>query len=273
MRGHDGMHGHSFAMATAVPIRSPRRRRDRGFSLLVVFMLMIVMVGIAATVILSTQQDLSVSGQDRESLQAFYAAEYGIAQAKDYLEKQVQTSIPNINNFSPNGWTPVLQVINTAGVQQGCATGPTGLPTPISPRMGWQNYNTVGGTADPFAMMSGNVMWRYCIHNNSDDIAYLDSAGNAAAPCSGAVGDNCDGRDPLHLVTVEAWGAFPVDPATGTPLPGAALKHLAVNIGPPTARTPLALGNCGYSQEGGCGSHTGNGGNVDTTKIDTTQVR
>jgi Tfp pilus assembly protein PilX len=252
-------------------------------------MLMIVMVGIAATVILSTQQDLSVAGQDREQQQAFYAAEYAIAQAKDYLEKQVPTTIPNIANFTSSGsWTTLLQAVNTAGVPQACSSGPTNLPaTPISPSMGWQDYN---GPTGVLAIPSGSnqhVMWRYCIHNNAEDMAYLDSAGNAngtntvaassgcagiSAPTGGGVGDNCDWRDPMHLITIEAWGAFPVDAVSKTPLPGAAYVHLAANIGPPQARTQDPLVS-GYSQEGGLGSHNNNGGSTEGGSIDTTVVR
>lgn len=248
-------------------------------------MLMIVMVGIAATVILSTQQDLSVAGQDREQLQAFYAAEYAVAQAKDYLQKQVP--VATVGNFTlTGGWTTVLQTVNAAGVPQGCASGPSGLPaTPLSPRMGWQEYNKANGAVEPFQIpatgtSNNHVMWRYCIHNNNDDIAYLDTTGNAAATnatasssgCGGLTADNCDWRDPVHYVTIEAWGAFPVDATTKLPVQGAAVAHLAANIGPPTPRTLIPLAN-DYSQEGASGSHNNNGGGIDSTAIDTTVVR
>src|SRR5262245_15188111 len=82
-------------------IRRPRRRREGGFSLLIVFMLMMIMIGVAAGVALTTQEDLSVSGQDREQQMAFYAAEYAVARAKDYL-----TSSSVYSNAT--GWTPLL---------------------------------------------------------------------------------------------------------------------------------------------------------------------
>jgi type II secretory pathway pseudopilin PulG len=184
-----GLHGSPRAMR---PTRL-RRRRDGGFSLLVVFVLIIAMVGVAATVILSTQQDLSVAGQERESLQAFYAAEYAVAQAKDFLAGAAAVG----------GWTPVLAQINAAGATQGCATGPINA----TPRMAWSD-------------LGGNVRWRWCIHNNADDLAYLDPGGSAPPGCVGKTGDVCDERDPLHLVTIEAWS-----------LAGAAQSHLVVNVG------------------------------------------
>jgi hypothetical protein len=202
---------------------APGRRRDRGFSLLVVFMLIIVMVGVAATVILSTQQDLSVAGQDREALQAFYAAEYAVAQAKDFLAGAAAADgITQASFAAGGGWTPILAQLNAAGVAQGCASGPLAA----TPRMAWSDF---GGGA--FVVGNGNVRWRFCIHNNADDVAYLDPGGAAPAGCVGKGADVCDERDPLHLITIEAWGAFPVDPATGQPAVGAAQSHLAVNVG------------------------------------------
>jgi hypothetical protein len=76
----------------------------------------------------------------------------------------------------------------------------------------------------------------------------------------------------MHLITIEGWGAFPVDATTKMPLPGAAFVHLAANIGPPLARTVDPLVN-GYSQEGGLGSHNNNGGGAEGGSIDTTVVR
>ncbi|MCU1277202.1 MAG: hypothetical protein JWM53_748 [bacterium] len=201
------------------------RRRDRGFSLLVVFMLIIVMVGVAATVILSTQQDLSVAGQDRESLQAFYAAEHAVAQAKDFLAGAAAAhGITQASFAAGGGWTAILAQVNAAGATQGCATGPTNA----TPRMPWSDFSGAGGA---FATAAGNVRWRWCIHNNADDVAYLDPGGAAPPGCAGKNGDVCDERDPSHLITIEAWGAFPVDPSTGLPLTGAAQSHLAVNVG------------------------------------------
>jgi len=180
------------------------RRRDRGFSLLIVFMLITVMIGVAATVILSTQQDLSVAGQDRESLQAFYAAEYGIAQAKDFLASALAAKGINAGNFAAGGgWTPILAQLSPAGVAQGCATGPTNA----SARMAWQP-------------LDANTRWTFCIHNNAGDVAYLDPGGTTPPGCVGKSGDVCDERDPAHLVTIEAWGAA-----------ATAQAHVAVDVG------------------------------------------
>jgi hypothetical protein len=194
------------------------RRRDRGFSLLVVFLLITVMVGVAATVILSTQRDLSGAGQDREALQAFYAAEHAVAQAKDFLAGAAAArGITQASFAAGGGWTPILTQLDAAGAAPGCASGPSNA----TPRMPWSDF--AGGA---FVVGGGNVRWRFCIHNNADDVAYLDPGGAVPAGCVGKTGDVCDERDPLHLVTIEAWGAA-----------GAAQSHLVVNVGNVAMRT------------------------------------
>jgi type II secretory pathway pseudopilin PulG len=249
------------------PRRAPRRRRNRGFSLLIVFLLVGLMLAVAAPVLLTTQEDLAVAGQDRESLTSFYAAEYAVAQAKDWIAKQMQTVDPGLTNFPVSGWGPLLAVLATAN--EGCKSGPATLATaPIAPRMSWRDFNGPNGAKRPFTLGPGNAMFQFCIHNNSDDPAYLDVAGNTGTACSGKDGDSCDARDPLHYLAVDVWGAFPVDANTGQPLSGAAITHLAINIGPPTLRQLASVGSCSYSSvEGGCGSHSGNGGVVDTTVV------
>ncbi|HWE31236.1 MAG TPA: pilus assembly PilX N-terminal domain-containing protein [Polyangia bacterium] len=189
---------------------TPHRRRDRGFSLVIVFMLMTVMVGVAATVILSTQQDLSVAGQDREALQAFYAAEYGVAQAKDFLAGALASDGINAARFvAGGGWTPILAQVTAAGAAPGCATG----PLQPSARMAWRP-------------LDGSVRWSFCIHNNSDDLAYLDPGGSVPAGCIGKSADACDERDPLHVITIEAWGAS-----------ASAQAHVAVDVAGPALAT------------------------------------
>jgi Tfp pilus assembly protein PilX len=231
-------------------VRQPRARRDRGFSLLVVFMLIIVMVGAAATVMLSTQQDLSVAGQDRESLQSFYAAEYAVAQAKDYL-----AALSSTFWNAGTGWTPLL----ASGVPQLCV--PTGVSPPTAPgivpaatnpwndfRDAQQNTLFVNGAVSGAA----KVQWRYCVHNDAEDLAYLDTAANSA----GQTGDNSDARDAQHQLVIEGYGqVIPVGPANPTAL--AAARVWVIIQGPSGA--PVTPANC-YTQEGGCGSHGDNGG-------------
>jgi hypothetical protein len=222
------------------------RRRDRGFSLLVVFMLIIVMVGAAGTVMLSTQQDLSVAGQDRESLQSFYAAEYAVAQAKDYL-----ATLSTTFWSSSTGWTPLL----SSGIAQLC--GPTGASPPLKPgtlptsNNAWNDYP--GSTFYVNGASSGGakVQWRYCFHNDPDDPAYLDANGPGAVS-----GDTNDTNDPAHQLVIEGFGqVIPVGPTNPTALASA---HVWVYLQSPSG-VPTVQANC-YSQEGGCGAHTSNGG-------------
>jgi type II secretory pathway pseudopilin PulG len=187
-----------------------RRRRDRGFSLLVVLLLIIAMLGVAATVIVSTQQNLSLAGQDREALQAFYAAEYAVAQAKDELAGAAADGGLTAANFAARGgWTPILQQLAADGASAGCATG----PTHATPRMQWRE-------------LDGGARWRFCVHNDVGDLSRLDPSGVAPASCAGVAPETCDARDPLHLVTLEAWGAV-----------GVAVTHLSVDVGDLSLRT------------------------------------
>jgi type II secretory pathway pseudopilin PulG len=143
-----------------------RRRRDRGFSLLVVLMLITVMAGVAGTVILSTQQDLSAAGQDREALAAFYAAEDGVAQAKAWLAAR-----PAKDDGAAGGWTAILGELDSA--PEGCAGG-------TRARRDW-------------TPLDASTRFTFCIHNDANDAAFVDPSGG-------------DERDPRHVITIEAWG-------------------------------------------------------------------
>jgi hypothetical protein len=78
--------------------------RQRGFSLMVVFLLVTVMVALAGTVALSTQADLSTAGQGRESRTAFYAAEYALAEGQAWLAENkgaADCDHPTPRSFEP----------------------------------------------------------------------------------------------------------------------------------------------------------------------------
>jgi type II secretory pathway pseudopilin PulG len=221
------------------PARSPfptPRSRQRGFSLLIVFMLIVIMVGLAMGVVLATQQDLSVAGQDREQAQSLYAAEYAVATAKAYL-----LSTPSL--FGGN-WNPLLQTVDpnvqkllcdptAAGASYPNNPIPSTVPKPAnSPQMmpGWLPVGTA--TISDFT-------FQYCFHNNADDPNYLDPAG---AP----IGDTTDGpRDKLTLLVIEAYG-------TAT---NGAKTHLAVTIGAPSG-VPGPPNDC-RGVETGNAAHTG----------------
>lgn len=229
--------------APATVTRSLRRRRDRGFSLLVVFLLMIVMVGAAATVILSTQQDLSVAGQDREALQAFYAAEYAVAAAKDAIAAKESTYWS-----SATGWTPLL----SSGIDELCAPSASPTTTPgTAPRTqnGWKDF--FGGTAWVNAESGGSgsgprVQYRWCVHNDAEDRGYANASATA---------DTTD--DASHVITIEGYGHVTDDSNADL-----ALAHVWVEIGSPSG-TPTVYDNC-YSQEGGCGAHGGSNGAIES---------
>lgn len=96
-------------------------RGQRGFSLVIVFLLLTMMAAAAMAVLLSARTDVRVSGHDRLNSVAFYSAEAGLAYAKGYI-------IPKWN--SSTFWTPVLQDPQaTSGINQDYKFGGTsGIP-------------------------------------------------------------------------------------------------------------------------------------------------
>jgi hypothetical protein len=185
-----------------------RRQRDRGFSLLVVLMLITVMAGVAGTVILSSQRGLSLAGQDREALSAFYAAEDGVAQAKDWLAAQLAADGVTPATFAERGgWTTILARL--AHAPEGCATGPL----------------HASARRDSSAL-DASTRFTFCIHNDADDVAFVDPGGTTPPGCVGKTADVCDERDPRHALTIEAWGVSV-----------AAQAHVAVDVASPALTT------------------------------------
>ncbi|MDB4965325.1 MAG: hypothetical protein JWN44_1014 [Myxococcales bacterium] len=202
-------------------------------------MLMIVMVGAAATVILSTQQDLSVAGGDREGLQAFYAAEYAVAVAKDYLGGNV-LALWN----SGTGWTPLLR----SGIKELCGANSVPIST--------NTWNEFKGSTFYTAGTSGGakVQYRWCVRNDPDDLAYVDPTVLA----SGETAAQTDTYDQGHYVEIHGFGQL-VN-ASG---PALASGEVWIIIGGPQG-IPATPDNC-YSQEGGCGGHESNSGSSETS--------
>lgn len=157
--------------------RSPQTRQ-RGFTLIVVFLLVILMVGVAATVLMSSQTDLQIAGQDRESTVAFYAAEAGIAFAKDWLS--ARAPVPG-----PAAWNAILN----SGVPQLCAPNPNVFQAGVNPQTARTNYDNSG---------NGQITFNFCIHNNPLDPAWASGNGSRA--------------DQDGIITIESYGYGP----TGT---------------------------------------------------------
>ena len=140
-----------------MPSRPPKDQR--GFSLIVVFLIIIVMAAVAAGVMTSTQGDLQVSGYDREAAVAFYTAEAGVAYAQRTLAQRVDTSNPRAV------WTSML----SAAWPEACA--PSGNPRVpgVSPSVGQA----------PVAFdIARSAYYTWCFHNNALDAAYASGTGD-----------------------------------------------------------------------------------------------
>ncbi len=88
-----------------------QKRRQTGFSLIVIFLLLALMAAAATAVLLATRTDTRISGRHRETTLAFFSAEAGLAYGKAFLATQWQ----------PSGfWTVVLDdPPNTVSYQVG----------------------------------------------------------------------------------------------------------------------------------------------------------
>jgi type II secretory pathway pseudopilin PulG len=194
--------------------------RQRGFSLIIVFLLIMVMVGLAAAVMTTTQGDLQVAGTDREGAIAFYAAEAGVAYAKDWLSAQ---SVPTGNN--------AFSAVLASGAVQICAPA-VGPPPGSTPGTQPQVANVPVVYLKDAA--NNPITWyRFCVHNNVDDPNYINLSGN---------GDTVDSDG---KVTIESYG-------TG---PNNTLARVAATVAVSTAQ----VGVSDYSQQGGGGTKQGRG--------------
>jgi Tfp pilus assembly protein PilX len=151
-----------------------RSNRQRGFSMIVVFLLLMVMVALAATVLLVTQGDLRSTGQDRVAVESFYGAEAAVAYGKEFLYGRS-------NGVGAGAWTGLL----TSGVPQLCAPGdgtapgtaPVGAPAPYDANRG--------------------ITFQFCLHDNAMDPNYF-----ANQPS----GDTADGDG---IIAIEGYGYGP----------------------------------------------------------------
>ncbi len=177
-----------------------RGRRERGFSLMVVSLLVLVMIGVAGTVALSTQSDLATAGQGREAKTAFYAAENALAEGQAWVATQPFDA--------ERGWSALL----SSGAVELCRSVEGARPGTM-PAMAPRSFQP------PFVTAAGDeIFWMFCLHNDGEDPAYLS-----------AEGDLDDSRDPLHQIVVEGWGWYGRPPK--------ASAHLTLTLGAPDGGT------------------------------------
>jgi Tfp pilus assembly protein PilX len=117
-----------------------RLARQRGSSLLIIFLVLTVMSALAMAVLLTTRSDIKISGSDREHSVAFATAEAGLAYGKSFLTTQWNTT---------TGWSTLLQsTAATTGVTQAYDFGGvSGMPT-VKARY---TYRFVNNPTDPSA--------------------------------------------------------------------------------------------------------------------------
>lgn len=149
-------------------------RRQRGFTLAIVMLLVLLLAGGVAILFASTQAEIRLTGDEVESVASFYAAETAVATAKDWLRGQA----PTIGNSS---WQAVLG----SGAPQLCARGGLSNFQPWStPALAPVVYDAARGTS-----------YTFCIRNNALDPSFLGGDGN-----------HVDGDS---VVAIEAFGYGP----------------------------------------------------------------
>lgn len=154
-------------------------RRQRGFAVYVVFMVILGMIMISILVNQSSQVDLITAGQAREQQGGLYGAEFAIASALDWL---ATSSINTISNTYSNAWTATL---GAAGDKL-CATVATDYPgTALSSSRTPVAYDTSGGN---------KVYASWCVHNNAADPAYFTASPNG------------NGNDSDGIIAIEGYG-------------------------------------------------------------------
>lgn len=165
------------------PGRMPLQRthRQRGFSLIIVFLIIVMLIGIGGAAILSTQTDLAVAGRDREAAVSLYAAEAGIAFGKDWL-------FGKASGTGAGAWNSVLtsagKYLCVPGDGTAPGTVPNGLNTPTS-------YDAPRGSS-----------YVFCFHNNALDPNYF-----LLPP----TGDTTDGEG---VIVIESYGYGPANART-----------------------------------------------------------
>lgn len=107
-------------------------RSERGISLIVVIMLMVIILAITGAGLLFSGIDLRISGNYRAGTQAFYAADTGASVGFSQIQSSVAASIASFGRTAANGGfycsgTILSTASCTAGQQQPLAP-PTTLP-------------------------------------------------------------------------------------------------------------------------------------------------
>jgi hypothetical protein len=160
------------------PILRRRPRRQRGFTLIIVFIIMLAMAGMSAQVLLATQGDLQAAGHDREAAVALYAAESAVAFGKDWIAQRVNAG-DTASALLSSGAAPLCQP--TCGTVNCVAPGTA--PRGAQPTVDYD--------------LPRQARLRFCVHNNAADPSY-----GGATP----TGDVSDGDG---ILTIEGYGFGP----------------------------------------------------------------
>ena len=99
------------ALSTLESHNRSNMTHNRGFALVAVLLLMAVVGIVTATVLQTTSTEIRISGNHRQAIQEFYAAEAGLAEARSRLRKTTGTEVYFIEDtaVSPDPlWTAYI---------------------------------------------------------------------------------------------------------------------------------------------------------------------
>lgn len=179
-------------------------RRQGGFSLIAVFLLMTVMMAVAGAVLLGARTDVQITGHEREQAIALYAAEAGAAHARAFLAAS--------GAFDPSTrWSGLLarcRAEETGGCSAACREGsdPAGCCTPSGCAI--LSGSVLKFCTEPdLVVRDGGV--GACPHDKVVDASYVvwfyDNRDDANA--SGAAGTDVTDTD--SLVVIHSVGRGP----------------------------------------------------------------
>lgn len=175
-----------------VPLRPTRQR---GFTLVLVFFLILLVMGVLTALLVSAQGDLQVAAVDRESSSAFYAAETATSYGKDWLLSRSPSP-------GANAWTSILKTNPGVLCVVGVNASQPGTALPATQRAVSLKTGALQPTS---ACPPGEACVNFCVRNNS-----LDPNWMTPTPANWAnVNKRPDWNDADGVITVEAYGWGP----------------------------------------------------------------
>ncbi len=204
--------------------------REPGFALVAVLLLVAVVSLVTATVLQTTSTEIQISGNHKEAVKEFYAAEAGLAEARSRLGKTMGNEVHFITDtaVSPDPlWT--AYVVGSSGWSPSVDPGYASHETNVIPVPG----NPTNKVVQPNSLQTGIPYWVKIRHKSEYDAEraghkpatphYVDLDGSTARHRKGNRGNVIYFGYPSQTSTV------PVSFTTATPTPWLPIEKLVAH--------------------------------------------